>query len=162
MTLDPLIESPLWGQSPKKLVKMLDVAYQEVLRFYPPLYAMGEVSLVFTDDASIQPLNASYRGQDKPTNVLSFPQHDMYEGSFLKEPPSGDFTWGDIVFAHETIKREAQDQNKSFDHHLVHLFVHGFLHLLGYDHEDSRESERMEGLEVTILQRLGIRDPYYI
>jgi len=113
-----------------------------------------EVSLVFTDDASIREINAEWRSQDKPTNVLSFPAFPVTPG---KMPGP---MLGDIILAYETLVREAEDLGKPFDEHLTHLLVHGFLHLFGYDHLDESEAERMESLETRILAGLGLSDPY--
>jgi probable rRNA maturation factor len=107
----------------------------------------AEVSILFTDDAHIQRLNAAWRGKDKPTNVLSFPQG---AGPLL----------GDVVLASETVAREAALAGKPLEAHMVHLIVHGFLHLLGYDHEREDEAEEMEALERAALERMGIADPY--
>jgi len=112
------------------------------------------VSLLFTDDEEIRDLNARFRNKDKPTNVLSFPGP---EGSQIPGIPPH---LGDIALAYETIIREAESEGKSFEHHLIHLIVHGFLHLAGYDHEDAEEADEMEGLERLILQGLAISDPY--
>lgn len=113
-----------------------------------------ELSLVFTDDASIREINAEWRSQDKATNVLSFP-------AFPLEPGGNPGPMlGDIIIARETVEREAIDLEKSFDDHLTHLMVHGFLHLFGYDHMNNSEAERMEGLETRILAGLGLSDPY--
>ena len=112
----------------------------------------SEVALVLSDDASVQELNAKWRDQDKPTNVLSFANNE------------GKVTWspllGDIVLAYETIDREADEQSKPFDHHLIHLCVHGFLHLVGYDHVEDAKAVEMERLETQILAELKIPDPY--
>lgn len=113
-----------------------------------------ELSLVFTDDASIREINAEWRSQDKATNVLSFPAFPLQPGG--KPGPM----LGDIIIARETVEREAIDLEKSFDDHLTHLMVHGFLHLFGYDHINNSEAERMEGLETRILAELGLSDPY--
>jgi probable rRNA maturation factor len=113
-----------------------------------------ELSLVFTDDENIRELNAEWRGKDKPTNVLSFPAFPAAKGDPL--PPM----LGDIVLAFDTVEREAQDEGKPFEAHLAHLIVHGFLHLLGYDHEAEEDAEKMEGAERRILARLAIPDPY--
>ncbi|WP_173934635.1 rRNA maturation RNase YbeY [Chelativorans sp. Marseille-P2723] len=111
------------------------------------------VSIVFTDDAQMEDLNARFRGKNKPTNVLSFPAADM--------PVSGEPRHlGDIVLAYETVASEAEADQKPFDHHLTHLLVHGFLHLLGYDHETPEDAEEMENLEREILESLAIGDPY--
>lgn len=119
-----------------------------------PKTGAPEVSLVFTNDESIRAINAEWRGQDKPTNVLSFPAFPVTPG---KMPGP---MLGDIIFAEETLTREAADLGKSFDDHLTHLMVHGFLHLFGYDHMADEEAEKMEGLETRILAELGLSDPY--
>ncbi len=114
----------------------------------------GAVSLLFTGDAEIQVLNREWRGKDKPTNVLSFPAPDMLAPGGEMQP------LGDIIVAYETVAREAAEEGKQFDHHLTHLIVHGFLHIMGYDHETEEEAEEMEELERKTLQTLAIRDPY--
>lgn len=113
----------------------------------------AEIAVLLADDATIQKLNAQWRAQDKPTNVLSFP---AAEPARISESPM----LGDIIIARETLLREAQDEMKKPDHHLQHLVVHGVLHLLGYDHETDHEAEEMEALERKILAGLGIADPY--
>lgn len=114
----------------------------------------SELSVVFSDDRSIQTLNADWRGKDKPTNVLSFPAF----------PPSGDTALppmlGDIVLAAETVAREAELENKLLENHISHLVIHGLLHLLGLDHETDEEAEAMEAVERAALARLAIPDPY--
>jgi rRNA maturation RNase YbeY len=103
---------------------------------------------LFTSDDAVKALNAQWRGKDKPTNVLSFPA------------PETAGTLGDIALAYETCAREADEQGKSLKDHATHLLVHGFLHLLGYDHEADDDAAEMEGLEKEILAGLGIADPY--
>ena len=112
----------------------------------------AELSIVLTNDAEQHVLNRDWRGIDKPTNVLSFPQIEPFA------PVSG--LLGDIILARETLVREAEEQGVSFDDHFTHLVVHGFLHLLGYDHMDEDEALAMEGLETQILASLGVADPY--
>jgi probable rRNA maturation factor len=119
-----------------------------------PVADGAEISIVFTDDAHIRALNGEWRQKDKATNVLSFPAMPVRPGVAL--PP----VLGDIVLAAETIRREAGLEDKPFEHHLIHLMVHGFLHILGYDHETDAEAEQMEGVERRILARLAIPDPY--
>lgn len=109
----------------------------------------GQVSLLLGDDLAISKLNKEWRGKDGPTNVLSFPAPRVQPGFF-----------GDIAMAAETIAAEAEFQGKSFDDHAAHIAVHGFLHLLGYDHETDAEAEAMETRERAILASLGIADPY--
>jgi probable rRNA maturation factor len=112
----------------------------------------AELSVVLTDDAEQQTLNRDWRGIDKPTNVLSFPQIEPFG------PVSG--LLGDIILARETLEREAVELEVSFEDHFTHLMVHGFLHILGYDHMDDDEALVMEGLETQILASLGVADPY--
>jgi len=111
----------------------------------------AELAIVLTDDSAIRLLNRHWRGIDAATNVLSFPTQDA--GG---DPP----LIGDIVLAYETIAREALAQRKAFAHHVAHLAVHGYLHLVGYDHERDAEAHEMERLERKILRRLAIPDPY--
>jgi probable rRNA maturation factor len=111
----------------------------------------AELAIVLTSNAAMRLLNRAWRGVDAATNVLSFPNKpNGAEAAFL----------GDIVLAYETIASEARNEGKPFAHHLAHLAVHGFLHLLGYDHERENDATRMERLERKVLQQLAIPDPY--
>ncbi|WP_029041035.1 rRNA maturation RNase YbeY [Cucumibacter marinus] len=112
----------------------------------------AEISVLLTTDAAQRELNARWREIDKPTNVLSFPQIEP------EDPVMG--LLGDISLAIETLEREAEEQQKPFAHHFAHLLVHGFLHILGYDHIEDDEAEAMEARERTILAQLDIPDPY--
>jgi probable rRNA maturation factor len=116
----------------------------------------AELSLVLGDDALVRSLNREWRGQDKSTNVLSFPALDAEN-----PPPGAPHLLGDVVFAFETVAAEAEAQGKPIAHHLRHLVVHGVLHLLGFDHLVEAEAERMESLETAVLARLGVPDPYH-
>ena len=118
----------------------------------------AELAVMLTDDAGIRTLNSNWRGVDKPTNVLSFPA--LQPTGRASGPDDAPRTLGDIAIAYETTRKEADDEQKPFDHHLSHLAVHGFLHLIGYDHEKDDDAETMEGLEREILSQLGIPDPY--
>jgi probable rRNA maturation factor len=117
----------------------------------------AELAVMLTDDAGIRTLNSNWRGIDKPTNVLSFPALPPSGGSGPDDAPR---MLGDIAIAYQTTRQEADDEQKPFDHHLSHLAVHGFLHLIGYDHEQDDDAEIMEALEQEILAQLGIPDPY--
>jgi probable rRNA maturation factor len=118
-----------------------------------PLASVTEVSLLFCDDARIRTLNRDWRQIDRPTNVLSFPASDP---SRLSRAP----LLGDIAIAFETVERESIEERKAFVDHLSHMIVHGFLHLLGFDHETESDAELMEATECRALARLGIADPY--
>jgi probable rRNA maturation factor len=113
----------------------------------------AEVGLLLADDAALQALNAKWRGIDKPTNVLSFP---AAPAGRLDEAP----TLGDIALAFETLSREAAESRTPLADHYRHLVAHGFLHLIGYDHETDEDAERMEALEKRVLARFGVADPY--
>ena len=117
----------------------------------------AELAVMLTDDAGIRTLNNNWRGIDKPTNVLSFP---ALQPTGPCGPDDAPRMLGDIAIAYETTRKEADDEQKPFDHHLSHLAVHGFLHLIGYDHETDSDAEAMETLEQEILAQLGIPDPY--
>lgn len=106
-----------------------------------------EVSIVLADDKTLHELNQTYRQKDKPTNVLSFPSDEEDE-------------LGDIILAYETIMKESKESGISPLHHTLHLIVHGFLHLLGYDHQEETEAEHMEQMEIHILKHLNISNPY--
>jgi probable rRNA maturation factor len=139
--------SPLWAQQPQAEATVRAAIAAAALR----VPAAGEVSVLLTDDAAVRVLNRNWRGIDKPTNVLSFPhQSDKVPFALL----------GDIAISYETVAREASAEGKPFLHHLAHLAVHGFLHLMGYDHATDSQAEAMEGLERDILARLAIADPY--
>ena len=114
----------------------------------------AELAIVLADDSAIQALNRDWRGKNAPTNVLSFPA--AAAGKARSVSPY----IGDIVIAYQTVAREAVDEGKPFNHHLAHLAIHGFLHLLGYDHDKDRDAAAMERLERRILKRLAIPDPY--
>jgi probable rRNA maturation factor len=113
----------------------------------------AEVSVLLADDREIAALNERWRGLAKPTNVLSFP-------AAAPERVAASPLLGDIVVAFETAEREAAEEGKTFPDHVAHLVVHGFLHLLGFDHQSAGEGDRMEALETSALARLGIADPY--
>ncbi|EPX9362657.1 rRNA maturation RNase YbeY [Aeromonas veronii] len=112
----------------------------------------AEVTVRIVDEAESNELNLTYRGKDKPTNVLSFP---------FEAPPGLELPLlGDLVICRQVVEREAQEQGKPLMAHWAHMVVHGSLHLLGYDHIEDEEAEEMEALERDIMQELGFADPY--
>lgn len=115
----------------------------------------SEVCVALSEDAQVAELNGAYRGKPAPTNVLSFPA-----GPSIPIDDNDPQFLGDVVLALETLQREAAELGLSIEHHMQHLVVHGLLHLLGYDHTTEEEAQVMESLEVGILERLGIADPY--
>jgi probable rRNA maturation factor len=149
-SVDIVTESPLWKAVPSARATLR----RAVAAAAPKELRNAEVVIVLTDDQSIRALNRQWRGRDEATNVLSFPAPRDERGSSVPAHV------GDIVIAYETAAREATAEGKSFLHHLSHLAVHGFLHLVGYDHKSYDEAETMESLERRILARLGVPDPY--
>ena len=118
------------------------------------LQTEAELTVRVVESEESQSLNSTYRGKDKPTNVLSFP---------FEQPPGMQLPLlGDLVVCQNVVEKEASEQNKILLHHWAHLIVHGTLHLLGFDHIEDDEAELMESLEVEILHNLGIDDPYKI
>ncbi|HJP20853.1 MAG: rRNA maturation RNase YbeY [Alphaproteobacteria bacterium] len=115
-----------------------------------------EVSVLLTDDAQVQTLNAHHRGRDRTTNVLAFPG-DQDAAEAATGLPG---LLGDVVLAYETVAVEARDQGKTLADHIAHLVVHGVLHLRGFDHGDAAEAAAMEDLERRLLAALGVSDPY--
>jgi probable rRNA maturation factor len=148
--IDIRIQSPLWEAQPsaEETVRDAVLAAADALST-----AGGEVSIVLADDSAVRSLNRDWRGIDGPTNVLSFPASGPSTGDGVR-------LLGDIVIAFETLERECVDENRMFLHHLAHLAVHGFLHLLGYDHQTDAQAEEMEGLESRVMARLKMPDPY--
>jgi probable rRNA maturation factor len=145
--------SPLWRSLPG-VDELIRRAIEAALEATAATILDGaELSVQLVDDAEIRALNARWRGLDKATNVLSFP---AVGAERIAAAPM----LGDIVMAFETIAREAAGEGTSLADHTSHLAVHGFLHLIGHDHQDEAEAERMEALETKILAKLGIADPY--
>jgi len=147
-TIDVVIASARWRRTPQaaRLVRRVIAAAA------PARARSAELAVILTNDRAIGTLNRQWRGRDKPTNVLSFPTPAPKRGAARH--------LGDIVIAYETTANEARAEHKPFDHHLAHLALHGFLHLLGYDHESHPDAEVMERRERRILARLGVPDPY--
>jgi probable rRNA maturation factor len=156
LTVDVLSESPLWKEEPGAEA-VVRGAISQAAAATGVAAPVAEVAVLLCDDAMIAALNAQWRGREEPTNVLSFPAPPA-AGASVSEP--GAVHLGDIAIACETVRREAREQGRTVSAHLAHLSVHGFLHLLGYDHQTDSDAEQMEGLEREILSGLGISDPY--
>lgn len=167
--LEVIVRSALWRKrrTAVSVVKKAVLAAAKAASTPP-----AELAIVLSNDSTIQALNRDWRGKNAPTNVLSFPAAPTFSGApSLPAQKAGPRRGGgkagtpspyigDIVIAYQTTAREAVAEGKRFDHHLAHLAIHGFLHLLGYDHENDRDAEKMESLERRILGRLAVPDPY--
>jgi len=159
-----LVEDPKWS-SHRGLAARLTKAAQAARR---SARLKGGFTILLANDKKLRALNLGFRGKDKTTNVLSFPagggfSKERTAGHRASRPPSArqaDAYAGDIAIAYGVTAREAKAAAKSLDDHAVHLVVHGVLHLAGYDHERPQDALVMEPLEVRILKRLGICDPY--
>jgi probable rRNA maturation factor len=144
---DIRINDPVWENWPEAVSVTVERVLDVVCRFSKP----GQIDLLLTNDEDIQAINAQWRNKDRPTDVLSFPSDDNM--------PGNDFL-GDIAISHGVMSRDAERMGKTLVSHFSHLLVHGYLHLLGYDHIEDNEASEMEGLEIKILAELGISDPY--
>ena len=150
LSIDIQIASKLWNSQP-----LAEQAVRNAIAAAATSLSTtgGEVSVVLTDDGAIRTLNRDWRGIDKQTNVLSFPAPKS-------KTSGGTLMLGDIVIAYETLAQECADEGRFFLHHLSHLTVHGFLHLIGYDHQNDADADEMEGLESKIMASLKMPDPY--
>jgi len=152
LELDISVESAVWADIPgaaTAAARALSTARDHLGSGAP-----GELSLLLTDNAHVRSLNADYRGKDAPTNVLSFPQD---EGGLAAGMPRH---FGDVVLAGETVLAEAVALGIPPADHVSHLVVHGFLHCLGYDHDNDAEADTMEATESAIMAKLGLHNPY--
>ena len=156
LTIDIAEPCALWRERLPEVERLCDEAARAALARVDGVPRSAELSIVLGDDALVQALNRQWRGQDKPTNVLSFPVAAM------TSPRGAPRLLGDVVVAFETLGAEAAAQGKPLAHHLRHLVVHGVLHLMGFDHEAAGEAARMEALEVAVLAGLGVPDPYRV
>jgi probable rRNA maturation factor len=161
LKIDVMVDSKRWKEPAKAKAVVRRAIAQAAAATRSTTRA--ELAIVLTDDSAIRALNRDWRGIDKATNVLSFPAKDAdpEAGHTSGHGPNGPQPHlGDIVLAFETIEREAEGEHKPLTHHLAHLAVHGFLHLVGYDHERDKDARKMEQAERDILRQLKIPDPY--
>jgi len=151
--LDCVVEEDRWNAVPD----VADLCTKIATACLPAVNYDGALAatVLLSNDAHLQDLNARFRDQDKPTNVLSFPNDDEEP-----DPETGALYLGDIAVSYDTVLREATEADKSLQNHLTHMIVHGVLHLAGFDHLDDAEAEEMESMEVNILKEFGISDPY--
>lgn len=159
LSIDVLFDSPLWGKSRLSARQLthhvLNITWDSIPR--RPKGICPALTVTLTDDSNIRILNRDYREKDKPTNVLSFP---MFEKLSDIPTGAGEIPLGDIFIAFETIRQEALDQGKNLADHYTHMLIHGFLHLLGYDHMTESDANTMESLEIRILKKFSIANPY--
>jgi probable rRNA maturation factor len=153
LKIDVVVDSKRWKEPAKVKAAVRRAVAQAAAATRSTTGA--ELAIVLTDDSTIRALNRDWRGIDKATNVLSFPAKDADPRQDGLRPHLGD-----IVLAFETIEREAKSEHKPLSHHMAHLAVHGFLHLVGYDHERDKDAHKMEQAERDILRQLKIPDPY--
>jgi probable rRNA maturation factor len=149
LKIDVMVDGKRWKDG-KKVKSVVRRAVARAAAATTRSTSGAELAIVLTDDSAIRALNRDWRGIDAATNVLSFPARNGSPEPHL----------GDIVLAYETIEREARGEHKPFAHHVAHLAVHGFLHLIGYDHERDEDAIEMEQAEREILRQLKIPDPY--
>jgi len=142
-----ILLNKIWTQLAPAWEHEMSCAFEKAAEALERDFSESEVSVVLADDREVQALNKTFRHKDKPTNVLAFPSDE--EGEL-----------GDIILAHETIMREAEEAAISPLHHTLHLIIHGFLHLLGYDHEKENDAHHMETMEIQILKALNVANPY--
>ena len=156
LDIDIIISDNQWEEKQLLIEQKIQSITQEVLE------AMGlakivkniELSVNLCNAQYIKDLNYKYRGFNKATNVLSFPNEEIDPLDFTKLNIHNDYIMlGDIIICYEVIEQEAMEQNKNFIDHFTHLLIHGILHLLGYDHEEQHEAEQMESLEITLLEK---------
>lgn len=154
--IDIAVEDARWEQAVPDLEAFATRAVEAGLVILPDSgEGPVEISVLLTDDATVQDLNRTWRNKDKPTNVLSFPAAEQPLQPGMARP------LGDVVLAYDTLVRESAEQSKPFEHHFAHLLVHGTLHLLGQDHETGEaEADAMEALEIAALRGLGVPNPY--
>jgi probable rRNA maturation factor len=166
VTLDIVLDADDDWDSSTDWPRLIEAAARAAIAesAYPALAEAArpvELSVVLTDDEQVRALNAEWRGKDKPTNVLSFPQAEPEELADVATP-GPELMLGDIVLARETCAREAAEKDLPLAAHATHLMVHGTLHLLGYDHGDDDTANDMEAREIRALARLGLANPYEV
>lgn len=166
-SLNLTVNEPAWLQVLPDVETISGEVFSQVLDYVGSLEEIDflqsgkniNVNLCLGNDDEVHALNREFRGKDKPTNVLSFANID--DESFADEWSDGEeIELGDMIIALETMQAEAGNQNLTLHDHYCHLFAHGLLHLLGYDHIEADEAEHMESFEIAILKQMNINNPY--
>lgn len=161
MTVDCIIEDARWAEA--GLEALAERAAALVLAHLGYADTGFELAVLACDDAKISELNQEFRAKPAATNVLSWPSEERGAEADGGTPlPPQDPELGDIAIAYDTCAREAAAAGRSLADHATHLIIHGVLHLLGYDHERDQDATLMEAIEVELLGKLGISDPYDI
>jgi probable rRNA maturation factor len=159
VSLDFQITLAAWRRVPR-LRARLQAAAQAILDYLPKhLRFPATATVLLAGNAKVRQLNHDFRGMDKATNVLSFPQYTADELPRLGKQKHA-IELGDIALAYQYVAAEAKKDDKILGDHITHLIIHGLLHLFGYDHMDEQEAEQMEKLEIKIMKSLGLPDPY--
>ncbi len=156
LDIDIAVKDAEWRKSIADIENQTRSIAKETIEHILPLFEHIEISIVLADNSFVQGLNKKYRHKDKATNVLSFPQTQPEDLKII----TPFLCLGDVILAHETIKKEAQNQKKTINDHYTHMLIHGCLHLLHYDHISEEEAQEMETLEIKILKTMGIKNPY--
>ncbi len=162
-TLNLNIGDKNWDDQLPDAAAVSENVFQTVINRLKPEFLQGKkevgLNVELGGDEEIQALNRQFRNLDKPTNVLSFANIDD-DDFFDALPEMTEVELGDIIIALETMQAEAENQNLTLHDHYCHLFAHGLLHLLGYDHIEADEAEHMESFEIAILKQMNINNPY--
>jgi probable rRNA maturation factor len=163
VTLDIISEIDFAGMKANEIKKHIRLVCNKIIKSQFAKFDINEVELcvAIVDDETIKQLNKDFRKKNKPTNVLSFPNDDVNLQQISDEKLSkAHWMLGDVIISHETITKEAGNQQKNVIDHLTHMLVHGILHLIGYDHENDQDAKKMESLEESILSGFSIASPY--
>lgn len=164
INIDLLIQNKSWKKQKDINLNLMEDTFKAVYNHLkvPICKRNIEVSITLSDDKNIRVLNKEYRHKDKSTNVLTFSLYNNKKDIFRDMETLPVMCLGDMVFSYETIEKEAEEQNKTFKNHFTHMLIHSYLHLFAYDHIKVKERKEMEGIEIEILKKFGIDNPYFI
>lgn len=164
INIDLLIQNKSWKKQKDINLNLMEDTFKAVYNHLkvPICKRNIEVSITLSDDKNIRVLNKEYRHKDKSTNVLTFSLYNNKKDIFRDMEILPVMCLGDMVFSYETIEKEAEEQNKTFKNHFTHMLIHSYLHLFAYDHIKVKERKEMESIEIEILKKFGIDNPYII